>query len=109
MSTVVVENRLPLEATLPASLATLQESELRDLEDTQSDPTKSFPETLDEIALAPIVVPLPFAGGLPAAGDPLASARLNVSVQEPVAETPSRLQHMREAASYLSFFLAGYK
>lgn len=107
MSSVVVETRLPVEPT--TSLITLPDNGRRDdLEEIHSDPTKSFAESPIDIAEVPVVMQLPFIDGVTVNASP--NLNLNVSIQEPpMTVAPSRLQHMREAASYLSFFLAGYK
>lgn len=97
MSSVVVENRLPVEPV--TSLATLPS-----LEEIPSEPTKSFAEGPDKVDVVEVPV-APFADA--SAVDPYVNT--NVSIQAPPTTAPSRLQHMREAASYLSFFLAGYK
>ena len=103
MTSVIVETRLPVEPV--ANIVTLPAIDGHDPDQNTSDSTKISPEEVD-IAEVSTPTQLPFDDAI------VVDSGLNVKVSiqaPPTAAVPSRLQYTREAAAYLSFFLAGYK
>lgn len=106
MSSVIVETRLPVEPV--TNIVALPKIEDHDLDQASLDSPKILAFTPEEGDIAEVSTPtqLPFVDATVVDSE----TNVKVSIQAPpTAAVPSRLQYTREAAAYLSFFLAGYK